>query len=117
MLRIDEVPLVVDSSHYVCPYCLSGKMHTMSFPSTHVKATIPFHRIHSDVLGLSLCKSLDGYRFVVTFIDECTGFTWMFPIFNKSKVFTMFMRFSAFVQTQFSALLSVCKVMGYKGIL
>lgn len=62
MLKTSQLPVLVDAHQHICPYCLSGKMHTLPFPSTHVKSLVPFQRIRSDLWGPSPCKSYDGYR-------------------------------------------------------
>lgn len=78
-------------------------MHQLPFSHFHSKSTVAFHRIHSDVWGPSPCKSLDGYQYYVSFIDECTGFVWLYPLHNKSKVFAKFVHFYALVSNHFSA--------------
>ncbi|CAL2246117.1 unnamed protein product [Prunus armeniaca] len=87
----------------LCSACLHGKMHKLPFPSEHIKSNIAFQRIHSDVWGPSRNKSIDGYRYYVSFVDECTGFLWLYPLFNKSGVFEIFLKFYAFISTQFGA--------------
>ncbi|CAL9008157.1 unnamed protein product [Prunus brigantina] len=69
----------------------------------HVKVTIPFQKIHSDVWGPSRMKSVDGFRFYVIFVDECTGYMWLYPLYNKSEVYATFLRFHAMLVTQFAA--------------
>ncbi|KAH0974702.1 hypothetical protein GBA52_016601 [Prunus armeniaca] len=105
MLKSASLPPIVDSHLHICQYCLSGKMHSLPFPTHHNKVVTPFHRIHSDVWGPSPCKSFQGYRYIVTFIDEFTGFSWIYPMFAKSEVFSQFMKFYAFVVNQFSAVI------------
>lgn len=102
MLKSASLPILLDSPMHVCPHCLSGKMHQLPFSSTHVKASFPFQRVHSDVWGPFPCKSTNGYQYVVIFIDEYTGFTWLYPLFAKSEVFTKFTHLYAYVENQFS---------------
>jgi hypothetical protein len=59
------------------------------------------------VWGLSPTISIDGFRYYVSFIDECTKFTWIFPIRNKGEVYSIFVSFHAFLVTQFSANLRI----------
>ncbi|CAL2270719.1 unnamed protein product [Prunus armeniaca] len=103
MLKSASLPPIVDSHPHICQYCLSGKMHSLPFPTHHNKAVTPFHRIHSDVWGPSPCKSFQGCRYIVTFIDEFIGFSWIYPMFAKSEVFSHFMKFHDFVVNQFLA--------------
>ncbi|KAI5327490.1 hypothetical protein L3X38_026886 [Prunus dulcis] len=41
--------------------------------------------------------------YYVSFVDECTGFLWLYPLLNKSGVFEIFLKFYAFTSTQFGA--------------
>ncbi|CAL2235003.1 unnamed protein product [Prunus armeniaca] len=103
MLQASAVSISANSVSALCSACLHGKMHKLPFPSDHIKSNIVFQRIHSDVWGPSRHKSIDGYRYYVSFVDECTGFLWLYPLFNKSGVFEIFLKFYAFISTQFGA--------------
>ncbi|KAI5345179.1 hypothetical protein L3X38_013056 [Prunus dulcis] len=103
MLQDSALSVSVDSSQALCTACLHGKMHKLSFPKDHVKSNVPFQRIHSDVWGPSQHKSIDGFRYYVSFIDECTGYLWLYPLFNKYGVFEEFLKFYALVTNQFKA--------------
>ncbi|KAI5319029.1 hypothetical protein L3X38_038737 [Prunus dulcis] len=103
MLQASAVSVSPDSVSALCSACLHGKMHRLPFPSEHVKSKIAFQRIHSDVWGPSRNKSIDGYRYYVSFVNECTGFLWLYPLLNKSGVFEIFLKFYAFICTQFGA--------------
>jgi hypothetical protein len=59
--------------------------------------------IHSDVWGPTHTVSLSGYRWSVTFIDCCTGLTWIYLMKAKSVVFSCFQSFHKIVCTQFDA--------------
>lgn len=58
---------------------------------------VPFHKIHSHVSSLSL----KGYKYYVTFINDCTRFVRIFPLVSKSDTFSTFVKFHQFVHTQF----------------
>ncbi|CAL2254172.1 unnamed protein product [Prunus armeniaca] len=103
MLQASAISASDDISSAICSACLQGKMHRLSFPTSHSRATMPFQCIHSDVWGPSAVKSIDGYRYYVNFVDECTGFMWLYPIFNKSDVFGVFKKFYAMLTNQYDA--------------
>jgi len=57
--------------HLVCDACELAK-HTRNTSVSHDnKSSVPFMTIHSDVWGPSSVVSLSGYRWFVTFIDDC----------------------------------------------
>ena len=71
------------------------------------KSVNPFEIVHSDVWGPAPCVSVEGFKYYVTFIDECTRFCWIFPICNKSDVGATFVSFYNFVVNQFNASVKV----------
>ncbi|CAL2255962.1 unnamed protein product [Prunus armeniaca] len=104
-LKASSLQCASDSSNSnpLCSACLQGKMHRLPFPVRHCRYEIPFHTVHSHVWGPSHYKSVEGYRYFVSFLDECTGYLWVYPLFNKSEVFSKFLQFHALIQNQFSA--------------
>ncbi|CAN6718565.1 unnamed protein product [Malus baccata var. baccata] len=53
--------------------CSEGKFCKLPFSSSVNKSIIPFEVVHSDLWGPAPCKSVDGYRYYVVFIDDCTS--------------------------------------------
>jgi hypothetical protein len=51
--------------------------------------------------------SVDGFRYYVSFVDECTRYSWIFPMINKGEVYSIFVHFHTFLVTQFSATLRI----------
>ncbi|KAM5572540.1 hypothetical protein ABKV19_012545 [Rosa sericea] len=103
-------PSLVPSN--VCTYCLEGKMHRLPFTESVSKSPVPFHKIHSDVWGPAPCLAIEGYKYYVTFIDDCTKFVWIFPLINKSDVLAQFVKFYAFVHTQFDSTIKILQTDG-----
>jgi hypothetical protein len=56
--------------------------------------------IHSDV-WISPLTSTNGSKFYVLFIDDCSRYTWLFPVQNKYDVFGMFVKFKYLVENLF----------------
>ena len=83
-----------------------AKSHRASFSISDSKATLPFDLIHSDVLGPAKVTS-NGFRWFVTFIDDCTRLTWVFLMKNKSDVSLLLQEFCAMVFTQFQTKVKV----------
>ena len=103
ILRKSKVSCSTDSLSMLCSTCLEGKFTKLPFPSHASKSVLPFAVIHSDVWGPAPCMSIEGYRYYVSFIDECTRYTWIFPIINKAAVFGLFVQFHSFVLNSFDA--------------
>lgn len=62
--------------------------------------TLPLQLIHMDLWGPSPTPSLNGYRYYIHLIDECTKFTWIYMLRNRSEVFKTFCHFKTYVELQ-----------------
>ncbi|CAL8120112.1 unnamed protein product [Prunus armeniaca] len=78
-------------------------MHKLPFPSSSTISSKPFSKLHSDVWEPSTCIDLGGYRYYLTLIDDCTWFMWVFPLINKSDVFSIFCKFYAYIVNHYQA--------------
>ena len=56
--------------------------------------------IHSDVCGPMSSKSLRGYAYYVSFIDDFSRKTWVYFMKNKDEVFSKFKEFKALIENQ-----------------
>ena len=54
--------------------------------------------MHSDVWGPAQTTTFGGYRYYVTFIDDFSINTWIYPMKQKSEVFGNFQKFKAEVE-------------------
>lgn len=57
--------------------------------------------------GPSPTNSLSGFRYFVTFVDDCSRATWVYMLKNKSDVFATFKSFHSMVLTQFNTKLQI----------
>ncbi|KAB2594907.1 hypothetical protein D8674_030357 [Pyrus ussuriensis x Pyrus communis] len=101
MLKQSNIPVQTDDNHNTYISCIQGKMSRLPFPVRTARCTSPFQKVHTDVWGPTPVRSIEGYRYYVTFVDEYTRFVWIFLMSNKSDVFTIFVQFYQFVLTQF----------------
>ncbi|KAL6191367.1 hypothetical protein ACLB2K_037758 [Fragaria x ananassa] len=92
-----------DSEQFICEPCLLGKFKKLPFPISQNRSVTPFEIIHSNVWGPAPYLSIDGFKYFVLFIDDCTRFTSIFPMKNKYEVFPYFKSMCALIATQFSA--------------
>ena len=77
----------------VCVSCQMGKSCKLPFSLNNKVANIPLLKIHCDLWGPSLVSSSQGIRYYVIFVDDCTRFTWFYPIKNKSDFFEILSNF------------------------
>jgi hypothetical protein len=84
----------------VCKGCVLGKHHQEPFDSRKAwQAQNLLELVHSDVCCINL-PSLAGARYILTFIDDFSHFTWVFFLKNKNLVFEKFKEFWAFAEKQ-----------------
>ncbi|RVW77694.1 Retrovirus-related Pol polyprotein from transposon RE1 [Vitis vinifera] len=96
----------------------------LGHPNSDVLRTL----FNSGLLGIKACSSLDlsfnftscklgkgiapivshaHYKYFVTFIDDFSRFTWVYFLWAKAEVFSVFKQFLALIETQFSANIKV----------
>lgn len=75
-----------------------GKAHRLPFVSVELYST-PFFLIHSDVWQSPVISNL-GFHYYVTFVDDCSRFTWLYPL-RQSEVYDCFCAFQALVERLF----------------
>jgi transposase InsO family protein len=81
----------------MCPWKASsrevekGKAH---------RASSPLDLIHSDLMGPFPHPSIGKARYVLTFLDDYSRYTWVFFLRHKSEVFEHLKEFKALVETQ-----------------
>lgn len=107
MLSSPNIHCVIDVDPAMCKSCLSGKMSKIPFVESNKRSSVPFSKVHSDVWGPCPYSSLHGYKYFVTFTDDCTRFLWVFPLINKSEVYSKLYHFYEFVRTQFGVKIQI----------
>lgn len=86
-----------------------AKSHKLKFPLSITHASFPFQLVHADVWGPSPIPSFQGFRYYLLLIDDCTRYSWFFPLHYKSQVKTKLAEFKAFVCTQFQTSIQIIR--------
>jgi transposase InsO family protein len=86
----------------ICEPCLAGKMHSKPFHLSSTRATHPLELVHSDLCG-PLPQSHNGFKYWITFIDDCTGLRVAFTLKHKSESFEAFKTYKAWAENQLDA--------------
>ncbi|KAM1135223.1 hypothetical protein TB2_044217 [Malus domestica] len=106
-LSKSAISLPCNSVPQTCVSCLQGKFTKLPFPLVASKSNVPFKVIHTNVWGPAPVMSMEGHRYYVSFIDECTRYTWIFPMINKAAICDIFIQFHAFIHNFFSVNIKV----------
>jgi transposase InsO family protein len=90
----------------VCQGCILGKHPEKKFDKGKAqRASSPLGMIHSDITGPFPQPSISKARYVLTFIDDFSRFTWVFFLKLKSEVFECLIEFKALAENE-----SGCKI-------
>lgn len=89
-------------SDFSCEVCLKNKSTRNISRSTPIKATRPLEKIHSDIAGPITPISLGGNKYVITFTDDYSRYSWVNFMNEKSECLNMFQIFKKAVETEFS---------------
>jgi Reverse transcriptase (RNA-dependent DNA polymerase)/gag-polypeptide of LTR copia-type/Integrase core domain/GAG-pre-integrase domain len=84
-----------------CETCILGKLRRKSFTTGEAtRAKAPLELIHSDVVGKVSPTSKGGSSYFVTFIDDFTRHTTVFPMKKKSEVLSKFDEYRRMAENQ-----------------
>ena len=88
-----------DINEFLCEGCLRGKGHRDPIPKRSTsKSKVLLELIHSDVNGPLEPPSHGGSRYFVTFIDDFSRWTVVYPMRKKSEVFEHFKSFHSYAE-------------------
>lgn len=83
-----------------CEHCIAGKQHRDPFPhSSEHRSHELLGRIHSDLHG-KLPRTLSGFQYWVTFIDDFSRFKRVYLLKKKSETFVAFQQYVAEAERQ-----------------
>ena len=89
-----------NGGEFSCDTCLKCKVKKQISRVQPRRATRPLELIHSDIAGPVDPPSLGGNRYVLTFTDDYSRYSWVFPIQYKSQCFSIFKSFKSKVENQ-----------------
>jgi hypothetical protein len=95
------VPAISCKQNEICSICPLAKQHKLLFPVSVSISEFPFDLLHCDIWGPMATSSINGSKFFLTIVDDCTRFTWVHLMQHKSQTASIIHSFSNMVQTQF----------------
>lgn len=94
----DGVPKL-SSSREVCRACEMGKAHKLPFPGHFMKAERVGQKVHSDIVGKIDASFPAGSRYICTFLDDFSRFTFVTFLRRKSDVKEALKGFVSFLES------------------
>ncbi|KAJ0787642.1 putative RNA-directed DNA polymerase [Helianthus annuus] len=102
MSRLSFLHLANKNVDKHCTACNVSKSTRLPFHAIISHSTVPLHVIHCDIWGPSPVVSRTGYRYFITFIDDFSRFTWIYPLTHRSQAIDSFRHFKPLVENLFS---------------
>jgi transposase InsO family protein len=81
-----------------CEPCLLAKAHKLPFSPGSSRSTVLLNPVHTDVCGPFGVAALGGFRYFVTFRDDCTRLLRVYLLRNKSDAFERYKEFKAWAE-------------------
>ena len=85
-----------------CEFCSQAKITKAPHKTVIGKETEPLDLVHSDICELDGTLTRNGKRYFITFIDDCSDFTFVYLMKNKSEALDMFKLFVAEIENQYN---------------
>jgi len=82
-------------------FCSQSKITKKSHKSV-VKESEPLNLIHSDICEFDGMLTKNGKRYFITFIYDCSDYTYVYLMKNKSEALDMFKLYVTGIENQFN---------------
>ena len=92
----------VASDNTPCTICPLSKQRRLAYVSHNTLSQSPFDLVHLDIWGPFSVQSVEGYRYFLTLVDDCTRVTWIYMLKNKGEVSVIFLLFLKHISTQYN---------------
>jgi hypothetical protein len=92
------VPAISCKQNEICPICSLAKQPTLPFPISISISEFPFDLLHCDVWRPMTTSSINGSKFFLTIVNDCTRFKWVHLMKRKSQTAFIIKSFSDMVQ-------------------
>lgn len=99
-LHVNGMPTSLSpSSTAPCKGCALGKMHERTYADSSKRATRPLELVHTDLVGPLPTESRSRARFILTFIDDYSGFGLVSFVRQKDAVPQHFSNMATWAET------------------
>ncbi|KAI5748286.1 hypothetical protein M8J77_023876 [Diaphorina citri] len=86
----------------ICEPCIKGKMTRLPFSKTRDRANDILQIVHTDLCGPIDPISHEGYRYILTFLDDYSHFLYVYLLKEKSEVFDKFKEYFYYTKSLFN---------------
>ena len=101
MSNLGLIPNMSINDFDKCDFCSQAKITKNPHKSVN-RESETLDLIHSDICELDGTLTRNEHRYFITFINDCSDFTYIYLMKNKSAAFEMFKSFVTEIENQFS---------------
>ena len=81
-----------------CEACIGGKHHRSPFDASDRTTSEHLELVHTDLCGKMGVKSIGGAEYFISFTDDKTRYSWVYPLKTKDQAFDYFLEWKALVE-------------------
>ena len=96
---LDVSSLTLPADLAPCKDCQIGKMLDCAFPASGKQASHPLALVHTDLIGPMLMEPCSHARYILIFIDNCTGYALLSFLQAKSDYLSNFCNMISWAET------------------
>ena len=90
---------------HTCTVCPLAKQKRLPFPNNNHLSSTSFELLHVDIWGPYHVPTIEGYKYFLTLVDDCTRTTWIYLMKSKSDTRPLLISFITMIQNQFNTML------------
>ena len=90
-----------------CEICLLAKHKRLPFPFRNHISDSPFDIVHCDIWGPYSVPTVDGHKYFLTIVNDCTRLTWVYLMKSKSDTRSILQSFYTMIKTQFNKIIKI----------
>ena len=90
---------------HTCSVCPLAKQKQLPFPNNTHLSSQSFDLLHVDIWDPYHVPTVEGYKYLLTLVDDCTRTTWIYLMKAKSDTRSLLISFITMLQTQFHTML------------
>ena len=99
LMNLELLPKFKIDSNHKCEICVESKLTRASFHNIE-RSIEPLTLIHSDTCDLKYVQTRGGKKYLVTFIDDCTRYCYVYLLKSKDEALEKFMHYKNEVENQ-----------------
>ena len=100
MVNLNLLPKFDVNIHNKCEVCTESKFARQSFKSVQERSNELLSMTHSDLCDFKTIPSRGGKNYVITFIDDCSKYCYVYLFHSKDEALNMFKIYKAEVENQ-----------------